>query len=163
MDSYYKIKEKVHNIINFYSTNGPKTIADFLGIIILHSDLGSIEGFLQTYSNKYIIHVNTAIEDERKKDRIIAHELGHYFLHKHLNAFCINTHTLAFEATLENEANLFATELLLTDAMIYEELTFIQDMNVYELSAYFNLDLDIVKMKHDLFFLTHKELTFSKN
>ncbi|EPH99687.1 putative toxin-antitoxin system, toxin component [Enterococcus faecalis 13-SD-W-01] len=160
MDSYYKIKEKVHNIINFYSTNDPKTIADFLGIIILHSDLGSVEGFLQTYSNKYIIHVNIAIEDERKKDRIIAHELGHYFLHRHLNVFNVSTHTLSLEYSLEYEANIFSCELLLNDKTLEEELTYIQGMNIFELSAFFNLDYEIVKMKHDLFFLAKKEHVF---
>ncbi|EGO9245040.1 toxin-antitoxin system, toxin component, partial [Enterococcus faecalis] len=43
------------------------------------------------------------------------------------------------------------------------ELPFIQNMNIYELSSYFNLDFDIVKMKYDLFFLNEKEHTFSMN
>ncbi|NSM92244.1 ImmA/IrrE family metallo-endopeptidase [Enterococcus faecalis] len=160
---YSKIKSKVEGIINFYSSNDPRRISEFLGIHILKSNLGNVEGFLQYYNHTYIIHINSNITDETTQDKIIAHELGHYFLHKHLNIFCVDMHTLAFEATLENEANIFATELLLNDSMLKEELPFIQNMNIYELSSYFNLDFDIVKMKYDLFFLNEKEHTFAKD
>ncbi|MGG2440291.1 ImmA/IrrE family metallo-endopeptidase, partial [Enterococcus faecium] len=92
-------KKKAHDIINQYSTNDPKSIAELLGIITLNSDLGSVEGFLQEYKHNYIIHLNTSIEEKTKQDRILAHELGHYFLHRHLNIFKLSTHSLAFESS----------------------------------------------------------------
>ncbi|HGF7991473.1 ImmA/IrrE family metallo-endopeptidase [Enterococcus faecium] len=149
MDIYLRIKKKVHDIINQYSTNDPKSIADLLGIITLKSDLGSVEGFLQEYRQNYIIHLNTSIEEKTKQDRILAHELGHYFLHRHLNIFKLSTHTLAFESSLEREADIFSCELLLNDQMLKEEFNYIQGKNLAELAAFFNVDYEVVKIKYN--------------
>lgn len=158
-----KIKNYVEKLTQFYSTNDPKKIADYLGIIILQSDLGSIDGFLQLYNHKYIIHLNNKIEFETQQEKVIAHELGHYFLHKHFNVFNTNTHSLSFESSLENEANIFSCELLLNDDMIRNELIYIESMTISEIAAYFNLDEEIIQFKRDIFFLYRKEHTFYTN
>ncbi|HHQ2338065.1 ImmA/IrrE family metallo-endopeptidase [Enterococcus faecium] len=152
MDIYLRIKKKVHDIINQYSTNDPKSIADLLGIITLKSDLGSVEGFLQEYRQNYIIHLNTSIEEKTKQDRILAHELGHYFLHRHLNIFKLSTHSLAFESSLEHEADIFSCELLLNDQMLEEEFNYIQGKNLAEIAAFFDVDYEVVNMKYNLFY-----------
>ncbi|EMF0536450.1 ImmA/IrrE family metallo-endopeptidase [Enterococcus hirae] len=152
MDIYLRIKKKVHDIINQYSTNDPKSIADLLGIITLKSDLGSVEGFLQEYRQNYIIHLNASIEEKTKQDRILAHELGHYFLHRHLNIFKLSTHSLAFESSLEHEADIFSCELLLNDQMLEEEFNYIQGKNLAEIAAFFDVDYEVVNMKYDLFY-----------
>ncbi len=151
LDIYLRIKKKVHDIIKHYSTNDPKSIADLLGIITLKSDLGSVEGFLQEYTHNYIIHLNTSIEEKTKQDRILAHELGHYFLHRHLNIFKLSSHSLVFESSLEHEADIFSCELLLNDQMLKEEFNYIQGKNLAELAAFFNVDYEVVNMKYDLF------------
>ncbi|QCJ57047.1 ImmA/IrrE family metallo-endopeptidase [Enterococcus mundtii] len=150
MDIYLRIKKKVYDIINQYSTNDPKSIADLLGIITLKSDLGSVEGFLQEYKHNYIIHLNTSIEEKTKQDRILAHELGHYFLHRHLNIFKLSTHSLAFESSLEHEADIFSCELLLNDQMLEEEFNYIQGKNLAELAAFFNVDYEVANLKLNL-------------
>ncbi|HCC6682592.1 ImmA/IrrE family metallo-endopeptidase [Enterococcus faecium] len=152
LDIYLRIKKKVHDIINQYSTNDPKSIADLLGIITLKSDLGSVEGFLQEYRQNYIIHLNTSIEEKTKQDRILAHELGHYFLHRHLNIFKLSTHSLAFESSLEHEADIFSCELLLNDQMLEEEFNYIQGKNLAEIAAFFDVDYEVVNMKYNLFY-----------
>ncbi|MHC5217971.1 ImmA/IrrE family metallo-endopeptidase [Enterococcus sp. LJL128] len=143
-----KIKEEATKIIDFYSSNDPVLIAEYLGIIILKSDLGAIKGFLQNYKNSYIIHINENIEDERTTDRVVAHELGHYFLHKHLNVFRLSLSTLSFTAKLEQEAETFACELLLPDRLLEEELTYIENMSYNEVATYFNIDPDILDLKY---------------
>ncbi len=149
LDIYLRIKKKVHDVIKQYSTNDPKLIADLLGIITLKSDLGSVEGFLQEYKHNYIIHLNTSIEEKTKQDRILAHELGHYFLHRHLNIFKLSTHSLAFESSIEREADIFSCELLLNDQMLEEEFNYIQGKNLAELAAFFNVDFEIVEIKQN--------------
>jgi antirestriction protein ArdC len=45
----------------------------------MYSNLKNIKGFLQCYKKRYFIHVNCSVNN---KSEAIAHELGHYFLHK---------------------------------------------------------------------------------
>lgn len=144
------IKKEAERIVDFYNTNNPTAIANYLGIIILDSNLGNVQGFLQYYDNHFIIHVNSTIESDSARDRVISHELGHYFLHKHLNIFKLTLNTLSFERTLENEADIFSCELLLTDQMIEQELVYIENMNTLELAMYFNLDFETVNKKYEL-------------
>ncbi|MBL1226487.1 ImmA/IrrE family metallo-endopeptidase [Enterococcus sp. BWR-S5] len=143
-----RIKEEAARIVDFYNTNDPVAIAEYLGILVLKSDLGNVSGFLQYYSNYYIIHINENIEDERALDRVIAHELGHYFLHKNLNIFKMSLSTIAFTGKIEQEADTFACELLLPDKILEEEAIYIENMNHKELAVYFNIDPNIVGLKY---------------
>ncbi|MEG2937133.1 MAG: ImmA/IrrE family metallo-endopeptidase [Vagococcus sp.] len=142
------IKEEASRIVDFYNTNDPVAIAEYLGILVLKSDLGSVSGFLQYYSNHYVIHINENIENERALDRVIAHELGHYFLHKNLNIFKMSLSTIAFTGKIEREADIFACELLLPDKILNEEAPYIENMNYKELAVYFNIDPDITSLKY---------------
>lgn len=142
------IKEEATRIVEFYNTNDPVAITEYLGILILKSDLGNVNGFLQYYSNHYIIHINQKIENEKLFDKVIAHELGHYFLHKHLNIFKMSLSTIAFTGKIEQEADNFACELLLPDKILKEEAIYIENMNHKEIAVYFNIDPDIVSLKY---------------
>ncbi|MGH1865301.1 ImmA/IrrE family metallo-endopeptidase [Enterococcus durans] len=73
-------------------------------------------------------------------------------LHRHLNIFKLSTHTLAFETSLEREADIFSCELLLNDQMLEEEFNYIQGKNLAELASFLNVDYEVVNMKYDLFF-----------
>lgn len=160
------MKDKANKIVEFYNSNNVNRIIEHLGIIILKSDLGSVKGFLQFYKNRYIIHVNYNIENESEIDMVIAHELAHYFLHKNMNCFEFNSNSLYFETKVEKEANLFASELLLTDNMLLEEFIYLESFTIKDISNYFNLSYELVELKFetlkldDSFFKTHKEHTF---
>ncbi len=163
---YEQIKKEATAIIDFYGNNDPKQIIEYLGVLIIPSKLGKIKGFLQYHQNYFIIHINETIDSDIEIDKVLAHELGHYFLHKSLNCFKLKLHTLSFANKLEYEANLFASELLLTDEMLKKEYYYIESMNTKELSVYFNLDIDLVEnklttiKKHANFFYTEKERAF---
>lgn len=160
------MKDKANKIVEFYNSNNVNRIIEHLGIIILKSDLGSVKGFLQFYKNRYIIHVNHNIENEPEIDMVIAHELAHYFLHKNMNCFEFNSNSLYFETKVEKEANLFASELLLTDNMLLEEFIYLESFTIKDISNYFNLSYELVELKFetlkldDSFFKTQKEHTF---
>lgn len=147
---YSSIKKEAEKIVEFYNTNNLSAIADYLGIIILTSKLGEVQGFLQHYNHHFIIHVNENIEHETIREKVIAHELAHYFLHKHLNTFQLTLNTLSFEGTIEREADIFASELLLPDKVLEKEFYYIQNMNIQELAIYFNVDIYIMNVKYDL-------------
>lgn len=160
------MKDKANKIVEFYNSNNVNRIIEHLGIILLKSDLGSVKGFLQFYKNRYIIHVNYNIENESEIDMVIAHELAHYFLHKNMNCFEFNSNSLYFENKVEKEANLFASELLLTDNMLLEEFIYLESFTIKDISNYFNLPYELVELKFETlkidgsFFKQHKERTF---
>lgn len=160
------MKDKANKIVEFYNSNNVNRIIEHLGIILLKSDLGSVRGFLQFYKNRYIIHVNYNIENESEIDMVIAHELAHYFLHKNMNCFEFNSNSLYFENKVEKEANLFASELLLTDNMLLEEFIYLEGFTIKDISNYFNLSYELVELKFETlkidgsFFKQHKERTF---
>ncbi|MGE9755244.1 ImmA/IrrE family metallo-endopeptidase [Bacillus inaquosorum] len=107
-------------------------ICDNLNITILKSNLGRIKGFLQYYKKQhhYLIQVNQKCQKFTKI--IIAHELGHYFLYKNLITFKMENCSLVLGEKLEHQANIFATELLLPDHVLYQESPRIQGWTSHE-------------------------------
>lgn len=104
-------------------------VANGLGIGILQQYLeDKVSGLLVIDSNKVTIGVNKAHTRTRRRFTI-AHELGHYILHRHFdtNVFVDSSYTfrrdqLSSEGTYLEEiaANAFAAELLMPEEMLRE-------------------------------------------
>lgn len=83
-----------------------------------------------------------------------------------MNCFEFNGNSLYFENKIEKEANLFASELLLTDNMLLEEFIYLESFTIKDISNYFNLSYELVELKFetlkldDSFFREYKERTF---
>ena len=108
------IKRKVHQIIKKYKTRDPFELVTLLDVILLYVPLVDIIGFYNYYNNTHIIYINENMS--RDEQRItLAHELGHLFLHKDINVFFLNTATFFSSQKLEREADIFASELLISD------------------------------------------------
>ncbi|WP_278246357.1 ImmA/IrrE family metallo-endopeptidase [Metaclostridioides mangenotii] len=60
--------------------------------------------------------------DEHEERCVIAHELGHVMLHRSSYICYLKNYTYSDTNKLENEANEFASELLITDGEIKEAL-----------------------------------------
>jgi Zn-dependent peptidase ImmA (M78 family) len=58
--------------------------------------------------------------EERELLQVMAHELGHAILHKKQNCYFIRHKTLLLNSKTEQEANIFAAELLIDDGIILE-------------------------------------------
>ncbi|MCY8198074.1 ImmA/IrrE family metallo-endopeptidase, partial [Bacillus spizizenii] len=102
------IKHKAQEIIKKFAYNDPYEICSILSIPILESNLGQkLNGFLQYYEeeDQYIIQV---AKHRQWKKFIVAHELGHYFLHKQLNTFKMLNCSITLEEKLERQADIFA-------------------------------------------------------
>ena len=139
-----KIKKLTLEIISQYGTNNPIAISKTLNILIIYDDLGdTIEGFLQQVDKQFIIHVN-------KRNPlylpIIAHELGHYFLHQSINHFKVSKSSLFFPLDIELEANQFASELLLTDDM-FHCISESSPYSIQEIASHFDLPIYLVELK----------------
>ncbi|MCY8074909.1 MULTISPECIES: ImmA/IrrE family metallo-endopeptidase [Bacillus] len=150
------IKHKAERVIQEHRTNNVYQICENLKITILKSNLGSINGFLQYYKeeNEYIIHVN---KKSNHPHIIIAHELGHFFLHKNLNTFQMEKCSIVLGAKLEHQANTFATELLITDKMLMDEMPRIKNWTHKQIASFFKVPLFVIEYKtSQLNFLTPK-------
>lgn len=119
-------------------------LARLAGIDVVKEHLkdATVSGFLQrtTKTGRPVIVVNESNADVRQRFTI-AHELGHYFLHAsqsvHVDdmdtadAVMYRDHVSALATRLvEIEANQFASELLMPERMISEDVTKLKEKNL---------------------------------
>lgn len=119
------IEHKTRRLIRYYErmtgSRDPVTIANHAGIRIAIVPLGEISGNYMLIKRKRWIFVNDSIpEDSPMFKVIVAHELGHAFLHRKENCAFIKNKTLLSCSGIEREANRFAATLLITDELLEE-------------------------------------------
>lgn len=94
------------------------------GATLIEKPLSNSEGRIVFGARKAIITINSEIEYPGKKRFVIAHELGHYEMHRNLIVMHNDTDaTLEFfkSGDQEAEANQFASELLMPEALFKKE------------------------------------------
>lgn len=94
------------------------------GATLVEKHLKNSEGRIVFGDKRAIITVNSNIPYEGKKRFVIAHELGHFEMHRHLVPIHNDTDaTLEYFKTghQETEANEFASELLMPEQLFKEE------------------------------------------
>lgn len=134
------IKDVYYSLIKEYGTTNPFNIARQLGITVLFNDLGSNNGLYHTLEicNKtyHYIHINNNLSDEDKR-YTMAHELGHFILHKGSNLHFLRRISRVPLSRQEIEADLFASYFIISD----EEIKEIN--NISHISKSFKLDYRI--------------------
>ncbi len=105
-----------------YSQPGDFTIEEMVwsaGVFFKEEPLEGSEGRILMDNETAIITVNSNITYQPKKNFIMAHELGHYFLHRNLTQLFSDTEKTLSEwlknEKQEQEANEFAKELLMPE------------------------------------------------
>ncbi len=91
-------------------------IAGSLGAIIKEEPIGGSEGRILIKGNSAVIKINSSITHVGKRNFVLAHEIGHFVLHKELKLFVDNSKTLSewhIKGIHEQQANQFAEELLM--------------------------------------------------
>lgn len=122
------IKRKAKELIRRFDTRDPLQIAQALGISVKYADIGALKGFYTVMLGNRFIVVNQNLSEQEQR-LVLAHELGHDQLHKHLAAEDSIRQTILYDLSskAEFEANLFAAHLLLeaetAEAMIKEGLS----------------------------------------
>ncbi|WP_371069107.1 ImmA/IrrE family metallo-endopeptidase [Sediminibacillus sp. JSM 1682029] len=111
------ISKKVNQLVKKHGTNDPFKIAEAKGMIIRNVPLGKILGFHARKSRVSIIHINENASSQQKIF-ICGHELGHAVLHPEVNAPFLQSHTYYSTSKIEQEANEFAVELLLSKEVV---------------------------------------------
>ncbi len=91
-------------------------VAACLGISIKEVQMNGSDGRISRIGENGIISINSDIDYQPSKNYIIAHEIGHFILHKDLMICSDTSKTLSDwhkKGPQEEEANAFATELLM--------------------------------------------------
>ena len=121
-DTVKKLKKRFNNI-------SPETIAEKLDAIILKEDLpDSTRGFFQLSKRIIIIYINCNLSDIEQRN-VLAHELSHAILHKHMNRVFMDSLTLNVPNRYENQANLLAAYMIIDD---YDAREYIINGYTYE-------------------------------
>lgn len=91
-------------------------------IYLEESKLNEESGRIVFNRNCGIMRINKNIKEPGQKRTVIAHELGHFKLHNNKNRGCTKLEMLTHNKNLknENEANIFAAELLMPEEWIRE-------------------------------------------
>ncbi len=152
------VKKQANKIARMFKSRDPFEIVRGLNVILVHYPLDGVRGFYQYFQRNNIIvrgfyqyfqRNNIIYLDERLSDPeqhfVLAHELGHMFLHKKANAIFMDTRTQLNGARYEREADLFAMELLLPDDVLseYREMGY----SIDQISRVTGYDKRLIKLK----------------
>lgn len=118
----------VSRLMRKYDETDPWKLAKAMGIIVELQPMGetpkSCKGFYMYQSRKKHITINSQLAEPVQRI-ILAHEIGHAILH-HDAARMRTFHDFALydsSSLYEYEANIFAAEFLLEDAVVQEKLS----------------------------------------
>lgn len=119
-----RIKRRVEQIIRKYRTRDPFEMIKGMNVILVYYPLEGVHGFYQYFQRNNIIYLDERLSKNEQRF-VLAHELGHMFLHKKANAIFMDTRTQFNTDKFELEANTFAIDLLLPDSLLeeYKEFT----------------------------------------
>lgn len=121
------ISDEVKRIVRKYGEKEPLRLAKEMGIIVSFEPMGLYEGcckgFFICHRRKKHITINSDLPRELQRV-VLAHELGHCVLHAKSGTMAAFHETTLFDSTdsQEYEANVFASELLLSDEDVLETL-----------------------------------------
>ncbi len=131
-----------------YRGNSIFETAENAGNKVWFRKLGTLKGFYICENNSRYIVINEEL-DERIKEVVCAHELGHDMLHREMSKGGIRESTLFLSSNkTEREANLFAADLLISDYDILSELEYCSDAD--SLAANLKYPAELVAYKLEL-------------
>lgn len=147
LSNYKKIKNLANKIKIANGSGNPFAIAKLNNIYIMEYNYKKQLGAFSIVNKIPFIFLNTNISDEEKRN-VVAHELGHFFLHKkYLKDLLILRDYSLFskqENIMEMEANLFAGYLLVDTDELSDKL--LENKSIKELANYFSVDEKFIKL-----------------
>lgn len=141
----HKIEKLVNKLYKKYKTRNPIELAEKLDLIVVSQDMdSSVHGAYYYKVRNGIICLNTIYSEEHQK-YVLAHEIGHYLLHKKLNIKFLQCSTFYSKDKFEKQANMFAAEYLISDELLEQYTT------IDELSQMEGIPKEIVKLKFEIY------------
>lgn len=138
-----KIKRIANAYIKKYDTNNPFVIAKNLNIKIFDTPLGKLSGYYKYMKRHKCIFINSDIADDKFKDIVMAHELGHAILDPRENCYFMNSETLLLTSKIEKRANTFAAELLISDNLVREH----REYTINQFANLTGLNEELIELK----------------
>lgn len=138
------IKAIAERLMKEHKTNCPFELAKALGVNITYETLGGTMGY---YTNDFrikFIHINNDLS-KVETTFTCAHELGHALIHPNVNTPFLKRHTLFSVSKIEREANTFAVELLLPDALLQEH----NECCLYNIAKTVGIPDKLITLKQD--------------
>ena len=117
------IRKKVDALVRTYQTRNPFEMIKGMNVILVSCPLDGVRGFYQYFQRNNIIYIDES-PTETEQMFVCAHEMGHMFLHKKSNAVYMDSRTYLNTNRFEDEANLFARELLVSDEFLADHKQF---------------------------------------
>jgi len=150
---------RARSILSDWGISNPQEIdldliAAELGILIVEKDIAGSAARLVCVGRSAIISINQHIREVGRKRFAIAHELGHFILHKHQTPGTICTEESFFtwynQSVGVKEANVFAAELLMPESLFREHIvkTTPDLKTVQRLSGEFNTTLTATAIRY---------------
>ncbi|ANE53137.1 ImmA/IrrE family metallo-endopeptidase [Flavisolibacter tropicus] len=129
-------------------------IASALGAHLRYTKLEGSEGRILISGNSAIITVNENITNEGKKNFVLAHEIGHYVMHRNVQPLYSDTQQTLSDwfknGPQELEANAFAAELLMPTGIFTQKVRkkkLSLDL-IQEVAAYFQVSMTAAFLKY---------------
>ncbi len=139
------ILEKAKSVLEEFGGRDVFETAENAGVNVWFRVLGNLKGFYIFENNCRYIVINEEL-DEVTKSVVCAHELGHDMLHRKLSVGGIRENTLFLANNkTEREANLFASEILISDDDILSALS--ECDSIKRLSAQLGLPSELIQYK----------------
>ena len=139
------IKNKALSIKKIHSTNNPDIITKYLGIEILYRKYKKQMGAFIIINKTPFIFLKEDLSYEEKQI-VLAHEIGHFILHKKLlkDIFILRDFSLFSkrENEIEKEANMFASYLLIDEKQLIELKK--QNLSAKEISKALKININLI-------------------
>ena len=143
-------------------------IAWSLGLIVKEVDLEGCDGRLVRNSDRGIISINRNVLELGRKRLTVAHEIGHFILHKETRPIESYSESLLFNYGLQREeeleANVFAAELLMPSELLQPKCQAEASLDlIRDIANEFQVTLTAAAMRYVEFTKSQCALVFSKD
>lgn len=148
--SIHTIVQEVSRLKKKYAESDPSQLARDMKIMVAYEPMGVYDGcckgFFLVHSRIRHITVNSDLPEQLQKV-ILSHELGHAVLHAHSGSMAAFHEMTLFDTAdqKEYEANLFASELLLTDQEVLDLLN--EDLFFFQAASALNVPAEVLDFK----------------
>ena len=142
------IYDETQKLIRKYKTSDPFKIMDDMHIIVGEtSSFQKLKGFCFMSCKTIYVQISSFLSEEEKQI-VAAHELGHIILHRtQLKMAPMKDDTLYnMQDNTEYQANLFAADLLLSDADI-ADMAHNEDLDYFSLCSTLNSTPELMSFK----------------
>ena len=139
----YKIANR---LIKWYGTSNPFELCAHMGVNVRYADLGALKGMYKYIKRNYFIVISNKLSAQIQL-LVCCHELCHHILHRDVLKNAMLWDNMLFDKStgIEQEANMLAAEILMSDEEVCELV--MNGKSAGEIAAILETSVDFVKLK----------------